>query len=70
MAADKKQKPSNSIPIHFADSDETPALEEDLTPQDLEAELAALDSGEFEMAPNDPHIIVTEPGIGYRIAET
>jgi len=23
-----------------------------------------------EMAPNDPHIIVTEPGIGYRIAET
>ena len=23
-----------------------------------------------EVAPNDPHIIVTEPGIGYRIAET
>ena len=35
MAADKKQKPSNSIPIHFADSDETPVLEEDLTPEDL-----------------------------------
>jgi molecular chaperone GrpE len=54
MAADKKQKPSNSIPIHFADSDETPALEEELTPQDLEAELAALDSDEFEMAPDPP----------------
>jgi molecular chaperone GrpE (heat shock protein) len=51
MAADKKQKPSNSIPIHFADSDETPVLEEDLTPEDLEAELVALDPDEFEVAP-------------------
>ncbi|HWP53673.1 MAG TPA: nucleotide exchange factor GrpE [Pyrinomonadaceae bacterium] len=50
MAADKKQKPSNSIPIHFADSDETPVLEEDLTPEDLEAELVALDPDEFEVA--------------------
>jgi molecular chaperone GrpE len=54
MAADKKQKPSNSIPIHFADSDETPAFEEELTPQELEAELAALDSDEFVRGPNDP----------------
>jgi len=54
MAADKKQKPSNSIPIHFADSDETPVLEEELTPEDLERELVALDQAEFEPAPNDP----------------
>ena len=54
MAADKKQKPSNSIPIHFVDSDETPVLEEDLTPKDLEAELVALDPDEFEVASNDP----------------
>ena len=24
----------------------------------------------IELIPSDPHIIVTEPGIGYRIAET
>ena len=53
MAADKKQKPSNSIPIHFADSDETPALEEELTTEDLEAQLAALDPDEFEMTSHD-----------------
>lgn len=58
MAADKKQKPSNSIPIHFADSDETPVLEEDLTPEDLEAELVALDPHEFEVAP------AADPGEG------
>lgn len=64
MAADKKQKPSNSIPIHFADSDETPALEEELTPQDLEAELAALDTDEFERAANDPPAQAAEGGEG------
>jgi molecular chaperone GrpE len=53
MAADKKQKPSNSIPIHFADSEETPLLDEEMTPQDLEAELAALDADEFEVASED-----------------
>src|SRR5947207_11272145 len=65
MAADKKQKPSNSIPIHFADSDETPALEDELTPQDLE--LAALDPDEFEMTLNDPPASAaeaTEGGMG------
>lgn len=64
MAADKKQKPSNSIPIHFADSDETPALEEEMTPQDLEAELAALDMDEFEMASKDPPVQAAETGEG------
>jgi molecular chaperone GrpE len=54
MAADKKQKPSNSIPIHFADSDEAPALEEELTPLDLEAELVSLDPDDFEMASSGP----------------
>lgn len=54
MAADKKQKPSNSIPIHFADSDETTVFEEELTPQDLEAELAAFDPAEFERDPGNP----------------
>ena len=64
MAADKKQKPSNSIPIHFTDSDETPAMEEELTTQDLEAELAALDPDEFEMASNDPPTQAAEAGEG------
>lgn len=54
MAADKKQKPSNSIPIHFADSDETSAFEEEMTPKDLEAELAALRPDELEMVSDDP----------------
>lgn len=54
MAADKKQKPSNSIPIHFADSDERPVLEEELTPQDLEAELVALEPDEFDAVPDPP----------------
>jgi molecular chaperone GrpE len=69
MAADKKQKPSNSIPIHFADSDETPALEEHLTPQDLEAELAALDADEFEIAPSDPAADAAEGMGGPELAE-
>jgi molecular chaperone GrpE len=69
MAADKKQKPSNSIPIHFADSDEMPVLEEDLTPQDLEAELVALDPDEFEVAPNDPSADSSEGMGGPELAE-
>jgi molecular chaperone GrpE len=64
MAADKKQKPSNSIPIHFADSDEMPALEEDMTPKDLEAELAALDRDVFEAASADPPAQAAEAGEG------
>lgn len=64
MAADKKQKPSNSIPIHFADSDEMPALEEDMTPKDLEAELAALDQEVFEAASADPPAQAAETGEG------
>src|SRR5262249_42817994 len=50
MAADKKQKPSNSIPIHFADSDEMPSLEDDSAAPDLGAELA-IDVDEAEPAP-------------------
>ena len=69
MAADKKQKPSNSIPIHFVDSDETPVLEEDLTPEDLEAELVALDPDEFEVAPNDPSADASEGMGGPELAE-
>jgi len=64
MAADKKQKPSNSIPIHFADSDEAPALEEELTAQDLEAELVALDPDEFDVASNDPPAPAADAGDG------
>ena len=60
MAADKKQKPSNSIPIHFADSEERPLLDEAMTPQDLEAQLAALDEDEFEVASEDPSEAATE----------
>ena len=55
MSADKK-KPSNNIPIHFADSDETPAFDEDLSTQDLEAELSVLDPDEFETAADDPPV--------------
>lgn len=69
MAADKKQKPSNSIPIHFADSDEMPVLEEDLTPKDLEAELVALDPDEFEVASNDPAADSSEGMGGPELAE-
>jgi len=69
MAADKKQKPSNSIPIHFVDSDETPVLEEDLTPKDLEAELVALDPDEFEVASNDPAADSSEGMGGPELAE-
>ena len=69
MAADKKQKPSNSIPIHFADSDEMPVLEEDLTPKDLEAELVALDPDEFEVASNDPSADSSEGMGGPELAE-
>ena len=69
MAADKKQKPSNSIPIHFADSDETPVLDADLTPGDLEAELIALDPEEFELAPNDPAADASEGMGGPELAE-
>jgi len=69
MAADKKQKPSNSIPIHFVDSDETPVLEEDLTPKDLEAELVALDPDEFEVASNDPSADSSEGMGGPELAE-
>lgn len=64
MAADKKQKPSSSIPIHFADSDEIPALEEDMTPKDLEAELAALDRDDFEVASGDPPAQGADTGEG------
>jgi molecular chaperone GrpE len=65
MAADKKQKPSNSIPIHFAESDETPSLEEDMTPKDLEAELAALDRDVFEPVSGDlPASDTGEGGMG------
>jgi len=60
MAADKKQKPSNSIPIHFADSEETPLLDEEMTPQDLEAELAALEADEFEVASEDRSDVPSE----------
>ena len=49
--ADKKQKPSNSIPIHFADSDEVPMLEDE---RDLEAELGVLDDDEFGDASHEP----------------
>jgi len=69
MAADKKQKPSNSIPIHFVDSDETPVLEEDLTPKDLEAELVALDPDEFEVASYDPAADSSEGMGGPELAE-
>jgi molecular chaperone GrpE len=69
MAADKKQKPSNSIPIHFADSDETHALEAELTPQDLEAEFAALDADEFEVSPSDPAADAAEGMGGPELAE-
>ena len=62
MAADKKQKQSNSIPIHFADSEETPLLDEEMTPQDLEAELAALEADEFEVASDDPPDAASETG--------
>ena len=64
MAADKKQKPSNSIPIHFADSDEAPALEEELTPLDLEAELVSLDPADFEMASSDTRAQAADTGEG------
>lgn len=43
MAADNKRKPSNNIPIHFADSDETPMLDDEFATHDLEAELDPLD---------------------------
>jgi molecular chaperone GrpE len=69
MAADKKQKPSNSIPIHFADSDETPVRESDLTPEDLEAELVTLDPDEFEVVPSDPAADASEGMGGPELAE-
>jgi len=46
MAADKT-KPSNNIPIHFADSDDTPEFEDDFVPPDLDAEVE-FDPGETE----------------------
>ena len=38
MAADKKKR-SNNIPIHFADSDDMPAFEDELVTPDLDADL-------------------------------
>ena len=46
MAADKKQKPSSNIPIHYVDSDETPMLEDEL--EDMDADFAASDNQEFD----------------------
>lgn len=44
MAADKKQKPSGNIPIHYVDSDQTPMLPDE--PEDMDADFTASDTSD------------------------
>jgi len=74
MAADKNQKPSSKIPIHYADSDETPMLEDEL--EDMDADFTALDdqqsdrtSGSTSSPTADPEPVADSGFGGPELAE-